>query len=76
METLEIEQMIQTGIAGSEVTAVDMTGSKDHFRVQVTAAAFAGKPLLEQHRMVQKFVQAAIDDGRIHAISFITTTGD
>ena len=60
-------------IPGSTVNCVDLTGTKDHFRMEVVAQQFSGKTRLEQHRMVQEIVQAAIDDQRIHALSITTT---
>ena len=73
MESQDIEQMIRSGIDAEDVIVVDLTGTKDHFRVQVVSKQFEGKTLLEQHRMVQATVQAAIDDGRIHAFSVVTS---
>ncbi len=73
IECETIEKLILEKIPDAEVTAVDLTGTKDHFRVEVISKAFEGKLLVEQHRMVQAGVQEAIDDGRIHAFSIVTT---
>lgn len=46
-------------------------GGAGHYRVEITASAFAGKPMLEAHRMVY----AALDDmmgSEIHALSIST----
>ena len=69
-----IETLIKAGIENAEVTVVDLTGTKDHFRVEVISETFSDQSLINQHRSVQKTVQAAIDDGRIHAFSVITST--
>ena len=40
-----------------------------HFTVTITAEAFAGKGLLERHRMVHDAVSDLMADGTIHALS-------
>lgn len=55
------ESHLHAGHAGAR-------SGKGHFRVSISSAAFAGKSLLEQHRMVY----AALDDMMqtdIHALS-------
>ena len=44
----------------------------DHFTVHIRSDHFKGKSLLDQHRMVYRAVQAARDDGRIHALELRT----
>lgn len=68
----QIEAMITTSLGDAEVTVIDTTGTNDHFKAEVASAAFAGKSLIEQHKMVQGAVQAALNDGRIHAFSIKT----
>lgn len=48
----EIQRRIEAALPGARVVVADTTGAGDHFDVQVTAAEFAGKGLVEQHRMV------------------------
>ena len=48
----EIERMILTVLPGAKVQARDMTGTGDHFEILVVSKEFAGKPLIEQHKMV------------------------
>jgi stress-induced morphogen len=52
----------------ADVTLVDKTGMMDHFRVQIVSEAFAGKNLLDRHRLVQKSLDEPMKDGRIHAL--------
>jgi acid stress-induced BolA-like protein IbaG/YrbA len=49
MQSEEIQAMIERGLPGAEV---QVTGDGRHFDAIVIAEAFAGKGLLEQHRMV------------------------
>ena len=67
----EIKSMILKKIPGSEIFVSDMTGTGDHFEIQVTAKEFAGKTLLEQHRMVFATLEAEMDK-RIHAVQLKT----
>ena len=49
----------------------DMTGTADHYEVRVVAREFAGKSLVERHRLVY----AAFSDvmgGALHALSLRT----
>jgi stress-induced morphogen len=48
----EIERRIADALPGARVSARDTTGAGDHFEVHVAAAAFTGKSLVEQHRLV------------------------
>jgi stress-induced morphogen len=72
IETYAIETMLLGALPDAKVEVVDTTGTMDHFAVEVTSASFNGRSRLEQHRLVQGCLQAAINDGRIHAISIKT----
>ena len=74
IEANEIVGMIRDSIPGAEVRVEDMTGERDHFNILVVSAAFEKMMLIEQHRMIQKPIQAAMDDGRIHAVQIKTVT--
>ena len=68
---MEIEQMVTAALPGSKVAVRDMTGTGDHFEIHVASAAFAGKPLIEQHRMVMVALEKEMDR-RIHAVKIKT----
>ena len=70
----EIEQRIRERFPGSEISIRDLTGTADHWQVTVVAPAFAGKPMLEQHRMVKGLFEAEIASGALHAFSLKTYT--
>ena len=69
--TEEIESMILKKIPGAGVSVSDMTGTGDHFEVQVSSELFKGKPLIEQHRMVFAALEKEMDR-RIHAVKLKT----
>ncbi len=70
MQCEYIQAMIEQGLPDSQVS---VTGDGRHFEAVVINDAFAGKGLLEQHRMVY----ATLGDkmgGEIHALSMRTYT--
>lgn len=68
----EVASLVRKGFPGSRVRVEDMTGTGDHFEIFVESSEFQGKTLIDQHRMVQKSIQSALDDGSIHAVRIKT----
>jgi stress-induced morphogen len=55
-----------------EVQVLDRTGTGDHFQVIVESPRFDGIGLLEQHRLVNDALAAALADGTIHELRIRT----
>jgi len=70
MQCEEIQSRIEQGLPGSQVS---VTGDGRHFEAVVITDAFAGKGLLEQHRMVYATLGDKVG-GDIHALSVRTYT--
>jgi len=70
MQCEEIQSRIEQGLPGSQV---NVTGDGRHFEAVVITDAFAGKGLLEQHRMVYATLGDKVG-GDIHALSVRTYT--
>lgn len=70
----QIATLIRAALPDAAVEASDWSGTGDHYDVRVTSAGFSGKPLIDQHRMVYAAVDAALKDGRLHAIQIKTQT--
>ena len=68
----EAASLVRKGFPGSTVRSEDMTGTGDHFEIFVVSSDFRGKTLIDQHRMVQKSILSALDDGSIHAVRIKT----
>jgi acid stress-induced BolA-like protein IbaG/YrbA len=67
-----IRNLIETGLPGARA---DVQGDDGvHFEATVVCEAFAGKPLLARHRMVNATVKAQLDSGAIHALALKTVT--
>ena len=58
------------------VTVSDRTGTMDHLKVVVISAAFAGKNLLDRHRLIYQALDGPLKDGRIHALELTARTSD
>ena len=62
----------RAALPDAEFQIWDRTGTMDHFDVLIRSNAFAGKSLLDRHRLVEKTLKPARDDGRIHALAIRT----
>lgn len=67
-----IRACLEEAFPGAAVEVVDRTGGGDHFHVAVTAAAFDGLSLVEQHRLVNRALAAPLADGTIHELRIQT----
>ena len=66
----ELKQRIETAIPGA--TASVESPDDVHFSAHVAAPAFAGKSLVQQHRMVYDVFAEGELGGAIHALSLKT----
>ena len=71
MDEEQIKQKIEAGLPGSQVS---VSGDGRHFEAIVVSAAFAGKSMLEQHRMVYGSLGDSFESEAIHALSVKTYT--
>ena len=63
--------MILAAMPGAIVKVSDMTGTGDHFEIQVVSKDFRDLPLMEQHKKVFTILEKEMDD-RIHAVKLKT----
>ena len=68
----EIHKKLSEKLPGAEITVQDMTGTFDHFQVQVMWSGFNGKGLIQQHQLVNRALQEDLDSGAIHALKIKT----
>jgi acid stress-induced BolA-like protein IbaG/YrbA len=69
-----IRQRILGALPGAEVQVNDTTGTGDHFEAYVVSPAFAGKPMVQQHKLVYAAVQEWLQTGELHALALKTYT--
>lgn len=70
--TAHVKSVIEAAIPGA---LADVDGSGGHFTITVTAAAFAGKSLIDKQRMVYSAITELMkgDDAPIHAVDRLVT---
>lgn len=71
----EIRNRIQSALPGSTVTVRDMTGTGDHYEVEVVSDAFSGVTPIQRHRMVYAPLNDVLG-GELHALALKTRTPD
>lgn len=75
MQRQEVENLVQEGLEGAVCTANDLTGTADHWGLNIEWSGFAGLSLLEQHRTVLDLLRPHMDEGTgaIHAVQIKTS---
>lgn len=70
MKASDIQIMIELGLPDAEVEVLGDDGQ--HFEAHVFSPSFAGKSLIEQHRMVKATLGDSFSSGAVHALSLKT----
>jgi stress-induced morphogen len=73
LEPAELEKLIRDALPDAEVGVTDLTGTRDHYRVEVVSVAFAGKSLVQQHQMIYRAVGSHMSQA-VHALQIRTRT--
>ena len=73
MTIAELTKLLQEKFPKGQVKVRDLTGTLDHFHVEVVDPGFAGKSLIEQHKMVHAAMGAHLTTS-IHALEIKTAT--
>jgi stress-induced morphogen len=68
-----IADRIRAALPDARVELTDLTGTEDHWQATVISSAFAGKSLIERHRMVMAALAAEMK-GPIHALTLVVKT--
>ena len=69
----QIAAKVRAALPDAEVKLDDLTGTSDHWKLRVVSSAFAGKSLMQQHRLINS---ALVDElkGPIHALTMDVLT--
>lgn len=73
MEPRELEKLIEERLPGCRAS---VTGDGRHFQAVVLSAQFAGKTLLEQHRIVYAALADRLGTDALHALSLTTRVAE
>lgn len=68
----DIRKTIESRIPDAQAKVVDLTGGGDHFQAEIVSPAFAGKPIVQQHKMIYALFEREMTDGSLHALSLKT----
>lgn len=68
-----VKKLITDSFPEGEVKVVDLTGTSDHFGVDVTSTRFEGLSLIQQHKLVHAAVGTHLTN-EIHALDIKTRT--
>jgi stress-induced morphogen len=71
MPAAEIEALIKRALPDAEVNIEALVDDGDHYRAQVTSAAFAGKSRVQQHKLVYEALGGRMG-GELHALQLVT----
>jgi stress-induced morphogen len=74
MTPTQLKARIETLAPDTQAEIIDLTGTQDHYQAIIVSPAFAGKMMIEQHRLVMSILQAEIDSGEVHALTMKTFT--
>lgn len=74
LEPRAVEELLEGGLPGARCVATDLTGTRDHWRLEIEWDGFAGQPLIAQHRRVLGVLRPHMAEGSnaIHAVQIVT----
>ncbi|MGV6827656.1 MAG: BolA family protein [bacterium] len=70
MENDKVKALVEARLEGA---SAEVSGDGRHFEISVVCPSFAGKTLIQRHRMVLDTVQAEIASDELHALSIVST---
>jgi stress-induced morphogen len=56
----------------AEVSVCDLTGTQNHWQVQISTMSFQGLSRIQQHQAVMKVFDPELQSGEVHALSLKT----
>jgi len=71
----DIAAKIRASIPDAVVELKDLTGTSDHWQATIVSAVFAGKSLIQRHRIVMAALSEEMK-GPIHALTLDVKTPD
>jgi len=73
IEPQSLREYLESKLPGAAIAVNDMTGTRDHFEIEVVSDIFEGQTALERHRRVHE-VLAPLMDNAVHAVRLRTRT--
>ncbi len=72
IEVESLRSLLQTAFPGAKVEITDLTGTRDHYQLEIVAEAFRGQSRMRQHKMVYEAL-GELMRGPIHALTMKTS---
>jgi stress-induced morphogen len=73
LSTTQVKELVEAHIPDARVSVTDLTGTSDHFGIDVVSAAFEGKSPIERHKLVHAALSEHLG-GAIHAVQIKAST--
>jgi stress-induced morphogen len=74
MDLIELKKRLEALAPKTVVEVFDLTGTQDHYQAVIVSPIFAGKKIVDQHRLVMDLMRSEVDSGEIHALTLKTFT--
>ncbi|MGE0548519.1 MAG: BolA/IbaG family iron-sulfur metabolism protein [Kofleriaceae bacterium] len=75
MKPEQIVEKLRLTLPDAVVDLKDLTGTQDHWQATIVSSMFAGKSLIQRHRLVMAALAEELN-GPIHAFTFDAKTPD
>ena len=72
IEVESLRDLLEKAFPGAKVEITDLTGTRDHYQLEIVAEAFRGQSRMRQHKMVYEAL-GALMRGPIHALTMKTS---
>ncbi len=73
MDPKALQEYLASRFPEARIAVSDITGTRDHFEIEVVSASFEGQSALERHRRVHAIL-APLMERDIHAVRLRTRT--
>ena len=70
----KIEKLIREKFPNADIEIIDTAGDSNHYSATIATQEFRGKSRIEQHKLVYKALEGAMDgsNGILHALALQT----
>lgn len=74
MSPEQMKQRLSEAYPHSEIEVFDLTGTQNHYEVNITSTQFQGMTRVQQHQHVMSVFGPELKTGEVHALSIKTKT--
>ena len=71
LKSEEIKKLIKDAIPDAEISIEDLAGDDNHYSATIKSKVFAGKSMVEQHKIVYKALKGKMGN-ELHALALNT----